>query len=90
MPCCCQQLPGANPVLDRNCPPRIEHGAASAAALFLQEAGLLDNFLGQLAEMDISDIASLERICAKMSNGSGIPRHALLPRVHGNLLRDGH
>lgn len=40
---------------------------ASAAALFLNEAGLLDNFLRQLAEVDISDIAGLEQICAKMS-----------------------
>ena len=38
---------------------------ASAAALFLRHRKLLDTFRRQLAETDISDIAALEKLCAK-------------------------
>lgn len=40
---------------------------ASAAALFLRHTGLLETFRNQLADIDITDIGALERICAKAS-----------------------
>lgn len=40
---------------------------ASAAALFLRHTGLLETFRSQLADIDITDIGALERICAKAS-----------------------
>lgn len=38
---------------------------ASAAALFLKETGIVEDWRRQLANVDISDIAALEKICAK-------------------------
>jgi len=40
---------------------------ASAASLFLEQSGLLDAFSRQLADIDPSDIAALEKACAKIS-----------------------
>lgn len=40
---------------------------ASAASLFLEQSGLLDDFRHQLAGIDLSDIAALEKACAKIS-----------------------
>jgi pyruvate,water dikinase len=40
---------------------------ASAAALFLEQTDLLDTLRHQLAAMDLSDIAALEKVCAKAS-----------------------
>ena len=38
---------------------------ASAAALFLRHTGLLEALRRQLPDMDVTDIAALERVCAK-------------------------
>jgi pyruvate,water dikinase len=40
---------------------------ASAAALFLRHAGLLETLRSMLPNLDITDIAALERVCAKAS-----------------------
>lgn len=40
---------------------------AAAASLFLEHSGLLDIFRQQLADMDLSDLAALEKVCAKAS-----------------------
>lgn len=56
---------------------------ASAAALFLRETGLLDSFVQQLATIDISDIAGLERVCAKAS--ANVMTAALPPRLEAAL-----
>lgn len=58
---------------------------ASAAALFLRHGKILDTFRRQLAETDISDIAALERLCAKTSEKIMI---APLPRALDAALND--
>jgi pyruvate,water dikinase len=58
---------------------------ASAAALFLRHRKLLDTFRRQLAETDITDIAALEKLCAKTAEKIMI---APLPTALENALQE--
>ena len=68
---------------------------ASAASLFLEHSGLLDIFRQQLADMDLSDIAALEKACAKASERimvSQLPptlEHELMEKTREIIARFG-
>ncbi len=62
---------------------------ASAAALFLRHAGLLETLRSQLPNLDITDIAALERVCAKASERIMVaPLPPALERVLADTTRE--